>query len=66
MTEEILEEETTTVTEPATQSDPEPDPPCTLIEAIVLNHLATNLSTIGVYAERPKTPPAKYYLIENI
>lgn len=65
MTEEILEEETTETTEPATQSDPEPDPPCTLIEAIVITHLATELNTTDVYAERPNTPPAKYWLIEK-
>ena len=36
-----------------------------IIEAIVLRHLLTALATPDVYAERPKTPPAAYYLIEK-
>lgn len=37
----------------------------TLIEATVISHLATELNTTNVYAERPEDPPAAYWLIEK-
>ena len=37
----------------------------TLIEATVIRHLAAALNTADVYAERPDTVPAKYYVIEK-
>lgn len=36
-----------------------------LIEAVIISHLASKLNSSDVYAERPKTPPAKYWLIEK-
>lgn len=39
--------------------------PCTLIEAIVISHLASELKTDNVFAERPADPPAQYYVIEK-
>ena len=37
----------------------------TLIEATVISHLATELKTTDVYAERPETVPDKYYIVEK-
>lgn len=37
----------------------------TLIEAAVIGHLKTELNTVNVFAERPKNPPAAYWLIEK-
>lgn len=37
----------------------------TLIEATVISHLATELKTTDVYAERPANPPDEYYVIEK-
>lgn len=51
-------------TEPETPTA-EPDPPCTLIEAIVIRHLATELNTTHVYAERPIDLPDEYHIIEK-
>jgi hypothetical protein len=36
-----------------------------LIEAAVISHLCTELHTANVFAERPKDPPAAYWLIEK-
>lgn len=36
-----------------------------LIEAVIISHLASKLNSSDVYAERPKTPPEKYWLIEK-
>ena len=36
-----------------------------LIEAVIISHLASKLNSSDVYAERPKNPPAKYWLIEK-
>ena len=36
-----------------------------MIEATVISYLCSALKTSDVYAERPKTPPAKYYIIER-
>jgi len=36
-----------------------------LIEAIVISHLASELKTDNVFAERPEVPPDKYYVIEK-
>ena len=36
-----------------------------LIEATVIRHLSAKLGSPDVYAERPKTPPARYWLIEK-
>ena len=55
----------TTNTEPVVTTPSEPATPCTLIEAIVIAHLATALNSTAVFAERPKTPPAKYWLVEK-
>ena len=43
----------------------EPETPCTLIEAIVISHLASELETDNVFAERPADPPVQYYVIEK-
>ena len=51
-------------TEPENPAD-EPETPCTLIEAIVISHLASELKTDNVFAERPEDPPAQYYVIEK-
>lgn len=37
----------------------------TIIEAAVISHLCTKLASADVYAERPKNPPAKYWIIEK-
>lgn len=37
----------------------------TLIEQTVISYLSTALNTTHVYAERPKTPPAEYYIVEK-
>lgn len=55
----------TTNTEPVATTPSEPATPCTLIEAIVISHLSTSLNSTAVFAERPKTPPAKYWLVEK-
>ena len=36
-----------------------------LIESAVIGHLCTELNTVNVFAERPKDPPAAYWLIEK-
>ena len=36
-----------------------------LIEAALISHLCTELSTANVFAERPNNPPAAYWLIEK-
>lgn len=57
-------------TEPGGTTEPEnppeePGTPCTLIEEIVISHLASELETDNVFAERPADLPAKYYVIEK-
>lgn len=37
----------------------------TLIEATVISHLATELKTTDVYAERPVNPPDEYIIVEK-
>ncbi len=37
----------------------------TLIEATVISHLAAELQTTEVYAERPASVPDEYYIIEK-
>lgn len=37
----------------------------TLIEAIIISHLSTELNTDDVYAERPADLPSKYYVVEK-
>jgi len=64
------EESGGTTEEPGGTTEPEtpqaePEPPCTLIEAIVISHLATELKTDNVFAERPADVPAKYFVIEK-
>ena len=36
-----------------------------LIEVTVISHLATELKTAHVYAERPANPPDEFYIIEK-
>ena len=36
-----------------------------IIEATVISHLSTKLNNANVFAERPKTPPAKYWIVEK-
>ena len=61
MTEEIGTTETTETTQTTVQEEDI----CTLLEAIVVRHLSTKLNSTAVYAERPKTPPEKYWIIEK-
>ena len=61
MTEEIGTTETTEITQTTEQEENI----CTLLEAIVISHLSTKLNSTAVYAERPKTPPAKYWIVEK-
>ena len=61
MTEEIGTTETTETTQTTEQEENI----CTLLEAIVVSHLSTKLNSTAVYAERPKTPPEKYWIIEK-
>lgn len=39
--------------------------PCTLIEAVVIGHLAEVLQTADVYAERPAVLPDEFFIIEK-
>ena len=65
MTEEIGTAETPETTETnQTALTEEPEAPF-LIEAAVILHLSTQMNTTAVYAERPKNPPAKYWIIEK-
>lgn len=37
----------------------------TIIEGTVISHLMVELNTDHVYAERPESPPAEYWIIEK-